>query len=111
MLVMKGMYDKEFQFDNNGKEESIILKPLPLGTVKDLFKIMNAIQKHTNEDKTVDVLGVLADDDVIADKITKVIKDTVKKSYPDMAEDVLDDFVAVNMFTLLPLVIEVNFKQ
>lgn len=110
MIITKGMYDKEFKIDNNGKEETILLKPLPLSNIPNLFKIMNEIQKHTI-DKQVDVLGVLSSDKDTTLLIMDVIKATVKKSYPELEDNLVDEFVAVNMFQLLPLVIEVNFRQ
>jgi hypothetical protein len=109
MIVNKGMYDKEFKFDNAGKEESILLKPLPVANIPELFKIVAEIQRFTTAG-TTDVLSVLSSDADTAKLIVNVVRASVKKSYPEMSDDVLDDFVSMNMFQLLPLVIEVNFR-
>lgn len=128
MIVTKGMYDKEFKFDNNGKEESIIIKPLPVKLLPKLFHIVKALN-----DKDIKALQIVSSDteDVKTEKQLKlselmmdrlleesvlqividVVSATVEKSYPNMDVETRDEFITNNMFTLLPFIFEVNFKK
>jgi hypothetical protein len=108
MIVTKGMYDKEFKFMNNGKEETILIKPLPTSYLKKLFTIV----KKFNEGNTSseDMVAILSESEVLPILI-EVVAETVRKSYPDLDSVSLDEFVGINMFTLIPFIIEVNFKK
>jgi len=128
MIVTKGMYDKEFKFDNNGKEESIIIKPLPSEHLKKLFSILKSVdtkdvkelQILTSDSEDIKTLkqqklGQLFAERLLEDEILQSLLDivsvTVKKSYPQLDEELRDEFVTNNIFTLLPFIIEVNIKK
>ena len=115
MIVTKGMYDKEFKFDNNGKEETIIIKPLQTKYLPKMFKIskaFNGIDKSLpEEEQSSQIVDILTRDDIMP-ALIDVVYETVKKSYPEMEKDgTLDEFVSANMFKLLPFIIDVNFKR
>lgn len=115
MIVTKGMYDKEFKFDNNGKEESILIKPLPTKYLKQLFRVIrqfNEVNKEglTDAESTTVLINTFAESDVLPD-LVELITETVKKAYPDIDAQSLEEFVQINMFKLLPFIIDVNFKK
>jgi hypothetical protein len=108
MIVMKGMYDKEFEFDNNGKKETILIKPLPTLYLRKLFNIVKKFNE--GQESSQDMIKILSDSEVLP-QLVEVVTETVRKSYPDLDQVTLDEFVGINMFTLIPFIIEVNFKK
>ena len=128
MIVTKGMYDKEFKFDNNGKEESIIIKPLPAKYMSKLFSIINALNnkdmkelqilKEDSEDTKTSkqlklsemIMDKLLEEDILQ-SVVEVVTATVEKSYPNMEPELREEFITSNMFTILPFIFEVNFKR
>lgn len=128
MIVTRGMYDKEFKFDNNGKEESIIIKPLTTKHLPKLFSIIKVLQDSSIKDlqiKSTDtedvktskqeklsarMMEVLLEPEILT-SVIEVVSATVEKSYPTMESEPRDEFIATNMFTLLPFIFEVNFRK
>lgn len=115
MIFSKGMYDKEFKFtDEEGKEQTILIKPLGGKSLGKLFKLAYAfdIKKDTiTEDiDTSEIFNKLVEKELVND-IYDLVEETVFKSYPDQDKDVLKEFAVKNMFVLLPFVFEVNFGK
>lgn len=114
-MITKGMYDKEFKINNNGVQETIIIKPLATRYLPKLFKILKKFNEQnmegiTEAEATNIMIDSFAESDVLI-HLTELLTETVKKSYPDMDPVTIDEFVGANMFQLLPLMIEVNFKK
>lgn len=115
MIVTKGMYDKEFKFDNNGKEETIIIKPLATKFLPKLFKVIRQFNAQNKEDlseeeSTANLINTFAESDII-EHLAEIVFETVKKSYPELDTQSVDEFTSANMFKLLPFIIEVNFRK
>ena len=117
MIVTKGMYDKEFKFDNNGKEESIIIKPLNASYMSKLFSIVQTLNSEDvlalkivssdNEEVKTDkqlkinklIMSKILEDKTLQDVID-IVTATVEKSYPTMDKELREEFITNNMFWL-----------
>lgn len=105
----KGIYEKEFKYeDNDGVEQGILLKPLPVKHLPALFNVVKRFQGRDTE-KPEEFLAAL-DDDVI-EKLVNMCVAVMKKSFPTMDESDIDGFVASNFLTLFPVIIEMNLKS
>lgn len=118
MLITKGVYDKRFNISlADGSVQEVILKPLPAKYLPKLFKISKIFDNKnindsniSDDEKNSKMLELLSEDNVLED-IAEVVTVTIKKSYPEMEDSLVDDFVTINLFTLFPLVFEVNFRS
>lgn len=115
MIVTRGMYDKEFKFMNKGKEEIILIKPLPTKNIKALYKVINKLSELdkndlSEEEVTQKMIALFADSEVLP-SLVEIVTETIRKGYPDMDPVTLDEFVQANMFQLMPFIVEVNLKK
>lgn len=108
-----GMYDKEFDFvPVNGEATKIRLKPLTGKDLRTFFKIIKFLDlgETPKELSQKEWIALFADSDLLADLEDVTIK-SIKRSYPSWNDAAIAEFVAVNMFTLLPMLIEVNNRS
>ena len=102
----KGIYSKKFIFKaQDGVEEFIYLKPLPVKYLPKLFKVAAKF----NGAKEEDVMSKL-DEDTMTD-LTEIVFQAVKKSLPDDKDEVVDSFVSQHFMELIGAVFEVNFNN
>jgi hypothetical protein len=113
MIINKGMFDKTFDIEIEGVNQKITLKPLPAKYLNDLLVISNELQiKSTGNDEqdSILILDKLSNSDIMS-KLIVLETETIKRSYPEWDADTVNDFVTVNAFKLLPLVVKVNFRS
>jgi len=112
MIVTKGMFDKTFDIDIEGIPQKITLKPLPARMLGKLMTLSNDLQIKTTGDEQEDgkqLLELMSNPEV-SSRMLELIEATITRSYPEWDKDMVNDFVTVNMFKLLPLVIQVNLR-
>lgn len=108
--MTKGMYDKHFADVElaDGTKMDLTLKPITGIMLKKVFTISNTF-KNAGEDEDV-TLKLLSDTDVLSDCLD-IVTETIRKSYPEWSKENVDEFVSVNLFTLLGLVFQTNLRQ
>lgn len=84
-------------------EDTFVIKPLGVSHMKDFFKLM---RKFDGAKKEEDFLRNL--DDETSDTISRIIMATLKKSYPEIAQEKLEEFGMKNFGVILPAIFEVN---
>lgn len=84
-----------------------------LGLVFELADALTSVSKDTEhlseQEKTSLMLGVFKGD--TSRKAYTVVYETLKRSYPDVDSEVLEDFTTQNMLVLLPEIIELNLPS
>ncbi len=87
------------------KTDTFVLKPLPLSSLPDLFRVFKAFAKLRpgSEEEFFDKL-----DEETSKKMTQLAMDTMKLSYPNMSEEKLELFVSTNFMPILTKVFEIN---
>jgi hypothetical protein len=126
MIFNKGMYDQEFKFiDNLGKEQTILIKPLPTEYTKELFKIAGTINNSDTEKylvldsdsedvkkekqiKANELLITKLTEGDLLDSILNLCNITLRKSYPEVDVSLIDEFAGHNWNVLLPFILKVN---
>lgn len=102
----KGIYSTKFMFKTqDGVEDFIYLKPLPVKCLPKLFKVA----ARFNGTKEEDVL-VKMDEETMTD-LTELVHQAVKKSLPSDTDEVVDSFVSQHFMELIGAVFETNFKN
>jgi hypothetical protein len=87
--------------------DKLILKPLTVDDLPDFFKIMKAMSGMATENATVaDIFKNMDDDGFNA--IKKVIRKSLRKSYPNATDEELDTFGMKYSMLLLPKIMEIN---
>jgi len=112
MIVNRGMFDKTFDIEIEGIPQKITLKPLPAKMLGTLMSLTNDLQGEPTGDSEKDglrILELMANKEV-SEKLVLVIETSIIRSYPEWDKEMVSDFVTVNMFKLLPLVIQVNLR-
>lgn len=120
MIVNKGMYDKQFTDVElaDGSVATLTLKPLLANDLRKLMAIAKVFSKadiDVKEDGSkVDIedskiLDLLTEESMF-DDVVDVVTKTITKSYPEWGKDVTEEFVSINLFVILPLVFEINFR-
>jgi len=115
MMFVKGMYDKEYKFtDDNGVEQSVIVKPLTGKSIGKMFKLAQAFEvKKDVKAEDIDsneILAKIVEKDLVQD-IFDIVKETIIRGYPGQDVEAIDEFTAKNMFNMLPIIFEVNFGK
>ena len=114
VMISKGMYDKHVVVDlADGTRQEMVLKPLPAKYLPKLFKLANELtiddKDLSDDDKNHRMLEVLSRQEVM-DDLVLLCTETLKKSYPDLSDDAINEFVTINGFTFITKVFEVNIR-
>ena len=86
----------------DGVTDVISLKPLRFKDSKVLYKLFSMLKKSGSSD-IEDVI-----DEEFMSAVMDVCKRSLRTSYPDASDDVLDMFVTLYSHQLLPAIIELN---
>jgi len=103
--------DKFDRHIGNGKaieigEDTFVLKPLGVQHMKDFFRLMKKFEGAKTEG---DFLKNI--DDQTSETISSLVMATLKKSYPDVAVEKLEEFGMRNFSTILQAIFEINLEQ
>lgn len=101
------IYTKEVEL--NGKTYTI--RPLSGRFLPKLYSILRSLQPAMGgKDATPDQMLEGMDEDTVAN-LHKLSLETLRKSYPNTKEDVLDEFVSQNLIKFLEILITVNLNN
>lgn len=95
------IYTKEV--DIKGKK--LEFRPLSGRYLPKLYAVMSEVEKNKDKDGNI---GVQAFSEDTMSKLHTLVLETLKKSYPDEEESILDEFASQNLMHLLQPLIEVN---
>lgn len=112
-MISEGMYNKKVTFKTvDDIDVSLVLKPLPATYIVKLYKIIDALGvKGDSEIPVSEMVSKLANSPELLLDVIDVCKKTLKISSPELTDNAIDEFVSVNMFVVLPLVFETNFRK
>lgn len=81
-------------------EDTFYLKPLKYKYMPKFWKLINSTSKFKEGENTFN--------DEIIELLLELEYATIKESYPDIKEEKLQDFVRDNMFSIFPIMMELN---
>ena len=101
---------------DDGTKETFELKPLPFEYVSELLmigkafaKIPTEIDTATGKEKEIPAekfLEIL--DEGTIQRMQKLVKATLKSSYPELPEEIIDGFATRNFLTIVTKIFEIN---
>ena len=86
----------------SGKDVTLTLRPLSGAHLAKLFKLSSKMGELQE--------GAMTDEGVITD-LHLLVKETLKKSYPEQDEKKLDEFATQNLFALIDGLVKVNMNN
>lgn len=110
---------KDIKIKNEvGEEDTFHISPLPFEFLGDFFSLMKnfgkvdfkKIEKLESEEEKANQMLEIFDKEVV-DKISLLIYESLRISYPEEDKEKLKSFAATNFMKLLPTIIEVNTKN
>jgi hypothetical protein len=92
----------------NGEEDTFTLQPLPYKYLPKIFQLFNKLKDldGVGEEETNKFFEVF--DKETIELLQELCFETMKRSYPEEKDNVLQDFVTSNLFEIFPVIIEVN---
>jgi len=86
----------------DGTKGELILKPLGMKALPRLFKMFENFKGSKEEE-----IGEHMTEETITD-IIEIVYDTLKKSYPEISEEAIEEITSQNAIELFPEIIELN---
>jgi len=92
----------------NGEEDTFTIHPLTYKYLPKIFNLLNKLKDldGLEEDNTSKFFEVFDEPTIMS--LQELCLATMKISYPEEKEEVLQSFVTSNLFEIFPIVIEVN---
>lgn len=107
------IYNVTFKLtDEDGKEESWELKPVPWSLFPKAFKLIGKMSDLQGAEGEQDLKQLFAtfDEDTVKE-LSEVEFAIVKNSYPEKSDADIQKFVMANMFDLIEPMVNLTFKQ
>lgn len=116
MDIKSGIYTKAFEYeDKDGIRQKVLLRPLKVIHLKDLFKVVNKFKDLKKTDKETDsefssrVLDLLDADTV--GTLGDLCLATITSSVEGISEGDANEFVSSHFMELFPVIIELNMSN
>lgn len=90
----------------DGTKEIFELKPLPLKMIPEMLLIGKSFAKVPMDAPGEKFLECLDED--TTDRMRRLVEETLKRSYPELPQDLLDQFGAHNFMPLVSKIFEIN---